>query len=117
MRFSFPAASMRQEERNAHHKRHGVSPGPPRESQLAIPAPISPPTHEKGAARTASSPRSPSGGGNQSIRLSIGQKQLLCFCRALLRDAPILCLDEANSAMDSSVEEEVLVPVIMWYLR
>lgn len=55
--------------------------------------------------------------GSHGIRLAIGQQQLLCFCRAILRDAPVLCLDEANSAIDAAVEADVLVPALKWCLR
>jgi subfamily B ATP-binding cassette protein MsbA len=49
--------------------------------------------------------------GQDGISLSGGERQRICLARAILKDTPILILDEPLSSVDASTEKEVLTSI------
>ena len=45
--------------------------------------------------------------GERGASISVGERQLLSFARAIAANAPLLFLDEATSAVDSEIEAEI----------
>ena len=86
--------------------RDNIAYGRPEPTPAAIEAAARPP------ARTTSSSQLPQGYdtliGDRGVRLSGGQQQRLALARALLKDPPILILDEATAMFDPQGEAEFL---------
>jgi ATP-binding cassette subfamily B protein len=45
--------------------------------------------------------------GERGVSISVGERQLLSFARAIAADPALLILDEATSAVDSEIEAEI----------
>jgi ABC-type multidrug transport system fused ATPase/permease subunit len=52
--------------------------------------------------------------GERGAKLSTGQRQRLSIARALIKDAPILILDEPTAALDAETEMAVLANLARW---
>ena len=52
--------------------------------------------------------------GERGARLSTGQRQRISIARAVLKDAPILLLDEPTASLDAATEHELLRNLAAW---
>jgi ABC-type multidrug transport system fused ATPase/permease subunit len=52
--------------------------------------------------------------GERGAKLSSGQRQRLSIARAIIKDAPVLILDEPTAALDAETELRVLENLVRW---
>jgi ABC-type multidrug transport system fused ATPase/permease subunit len=52
--------------------------------------------------------------GDRGGKLSTGQRQRLSIARAVVRDAPILILDEPTASLDAATEQRVMANLSEW---
>ena len=52
--------------------------------------------------------------GERATKLSTGQRQRLVIARAVVKDAPVLILDEPTAALDAATEQRVLASLKAW---
>lgn len=52
--------------------------------------------------------------GERGAKLSTGQRQRLSIARAVLKDAPVLILDEPTAALDAHTEAKVMSNLVAW---
>jgi ATP-binding cassette subfamily B protein len=45
--------------------------------------------------------------GERGVGLSLGQRQIVCFARAMLADPRVVILDEATSSVDAEAEAQI----------
>ncbi|MCH2186336.1 ATP-binding cassette domain-containing protein, partial [Myxococcota bacterium] len=53
----------------------------------------------------------------RGAKLSTGQRQRISIARAILKDSPILVLDEPTASLDAETEHRVLQNLAQWGAR